>query len=361
MSGRHPAPSARSLKPGQWPYFDRILLDQALVGGNDLLDDEQGLAAHWAKVTQCKRVYGYGVWLAFLARHGWLDRQVNPRARVTPSVIRAYVEELQAAYAPLSVWNFLDDLDAMLRAMLPDEDWSRLRRVAARLKARSDPARSIEASLPHAGELYEAGLAAMRQVEAGSGGLPIAAAIAYRDGLAVALLAACPLRRRTFTSLILGRHLLACGDGFTLHLEPRDLKNSTNLKFPLPPELGPWLQRYLDIYRPRLAPSQEVRHLWVGDRGTPLVKLADRIEQFTARHFPRRVPMQHFRHAAATSMAIDDPHHVLLVAALLGHGRIGVSERYYNLATSLEAGRAYQQGLQALQARLRADNLAQQS
>ena len=69
--------------------------------------------------------------------------------------------------------------------------------------------------------------------------------------------------------------------------------------------------------------------------------------------------MQHFRHAAATSMAIDDPHHVLLVTALLGHGRIGVSERYYNLATSLEAGRAYQQGLQALLARLRADTPAQ--
>ena len=167
MSGRHPAQSACSLKPAQWPYFDRVLLDQALAGGNDLLDDEQGLAAHWSAVTQRKRVYGYGAWLAFLVRHGWLDRQVNPRARVTPSVIRAYVEELRTTYAPLSVWNFLDDLDAMLRAMLPDEDWSLIRRVAARLKARSHRARSIEAGLPHARELYQAGLAALRQVEDG--------------------------------------------------------------------------------------------------------------------------------------------------------------------------------------------------
>ena len=174
-----------------------------------------------------------------------------------------------------------------------------------------------------------------------------------------ALLAACPLRRRTFTNLILDRHLVASGDGFTLLLEPRDLKNATNLKFPLPRELVPWLRRYLEVYRPRLAPSAEIHHLWVDNRGTALVKLADRIEQFTAKRFTRRIPMHHFRHAAATSMAMDDPHHASLIAALLGHGRIDVSEGSYNLATSLEASRAYQQGLQALMARLRADNLAQ--
>ena len=308
-------------------------------------------------MTRGKRIRGYGQWLAFLQRHGWLTEQVNPRARVTPAALRCYVEELQASYASLSVWNFVDDLDAMLRAMLLDEDWSLVRRVAAKLKGRSHRSRPVEVGLPHPRDLYRSGLRAMQEVEAGPG-LPIAAAIAYRDGLAVALLAACPLRRRTFTNLILGRHLVACGDGFTLHLEPRDLKNSTSLKFPLPLELGPWLRRYLEVYRPRLAPSPEVRLLWVNKRGTPLVKLADRIEQFTAARFTRRVPMHHFRHAAATAMATDDPHHVHLVAALLGHSRAGVSERYYNLASALEAGKAYQQGLLALHARLRADDRA---
>ena len=360
MSGRPPAQSARSLKPAQWPYFDRVLLDQAMARGVDLLDDERGPAAHWSEVTRDKRVYGYGVWLAFLGRHGWLEKQVNPRARVTPAALRCYVKELQAdGYKSHSVWNFIDDLDAMLRAMLPDEDWSLIRRVAGRLKSRSHRARPIEIGLPHARDLYLSGLEAMREVEAGSDGLPIIQAIAYRDGLAVALLAACPLRRRTFTNLILDQHLVASGEGFTLLLEPHDLKNATNLKFPLPAELVPWLRRYLKVYRPRLAPSAEIRHLWVSSRGTALVKLADRIEQFTAKRFTRRVPMHHFRHAAATSMAMDDPHHASLIAALLGHGRIDVSEGSYNLATSLEASRAYQQGLQALMARLRTGEPAQ--
>ena len=320
--------------------------------------DDDGSGRAWSEPTRRKRLYGYGAWLAFLQRHGWLERQVNPRARVTEAALRCYVEELQAGYASLSVWNFLDDLDAMLRALLPDEDWSLVRRVAARLKARSDRARPIEIGLPHARELYQSGLAAMREAEAGSEGTPILAAMAYRDGLAVSLLAACPLRRRTFTNLHLDRHLVANGEDFALHLEPRDLKNSTNLRFPLPTEIGPWLRRYLEVYRPRLAPSPEVRHLWVSSRGTPLVKLADRIERFTAERFARRVPMHHFRHAAATSMAMDDPHHVGLIAALLGHGRDAVSERYYNLASSLEVGRSYQDGVLALHARLRAGHHA---
>ena len=71
------------------------------------------------------------------------------------------------SYASLSVWNFVDDLDAMLRAMLPDEDWSLIRRVAGRLKGRSHRARPIEVGLPHARDLYLSGLEAMREVEAG--------------------------------------------------------------------------------------------------------------------------------------------------------------------------------------------------
>ena len=359
MSVGRPAQPVCSLKAADWPYLDRILLDRAMAGGIDLLDDARGPAARWAKATRDKRIYGYGVWLTFLMRHSRFAGQGDPKPRVTREVVRLYVKELQLSYAPLSVWSFVDDLDTMLRAMLPDEDWAWLRRVAARLKARSRNKRPIEIGLPHARELYEAGLAAMHRVESGLESLPFAAARAYRDGLAVALLAACPLRRRSFTGLILDHHLRASGDGFTLHLEPRDLKNATNLKFPLPMELVPWLRRYLEVYRPRLAPSEAVRHLWVDSRGTHLTRLADRIEQFTERHFVRRVPMHHFRHAAATSMAMDDPHHVQLVAALLGHGRLSVSERYYNLATSLEAGTAYQQGLQVLHARLGANKSPQ--
>jgi hypothetical protein len=50
---------------------------------------------------------------------------------------------------------------------------------------------------------------------------------------------------------------------------------------------------------------------------------------------------------------VDDPHHAGLIAALLGHGGIDVSEQHYNLATTMEAGKAYQQSLQGLHTGLR--------
>ena len=52
--------------------------------------------------------------------------------------------------------------------------------------------------------------------------------------------------------------------------------------------------------------------------------------------------MHLFRHAAATGMALHDPHHVQLLAALLGHSILATSERYYNMATTTEAARNYQ-------------------
>ena len=43
-----------------------------------------------------------------------------------------------------------------------------------------------------------------------------------------------------------------------------------------------------------------------------------------------------------------------LIAVLLGHARLATSERYYNMATTLEAASSYQHLLEALVARWRA-------
>jgi site-specific recombinase XerD len=104
-----------------------------------------------------------------------------------------------------------------------------------------------------------------------------------------------------------------------------------------------------------LGPAADAeRHLWLTAAGRPLsgAKLAERVGRLTARRLGRPVAMHHFRHAAATGMALHDPHHVRLVAALLGHRSLAASERYYNLATSLEAAGSYQRQLRALHQRL---------
>ena len=89
---------------------------------------------------------------------------------------------------------------------------------------------------------------------------------------------------------------------------------------------------------------------WVSigaDRDPCASNIFEPFQYFMARE--RWVPLRR------RSTALDDPHHAGLIAALLGNDGTAVSERHYNLATAMEAGRAYQQGLLALQARLRAD------
>jgi integrase/recombinase XerD len=48
-----------------------------------------------------------------------------------------------------------------------------------------------------------------------------------------------------------------------------------------------------------------------------------------------------FRDCAATTIAIHDPEHVQIIAAILGHSSMTTSERHYIQASSLEAGRRY--------------------
>jgi len=58
-----------------------------------------------------------------------------------------------------------------------------------------------------------------------------------------------------------------------------------------------------------------------------------------------------FRDCAATWIAIYDPEHVQIVAAILGHSSLETSERYYNLARGLEAGRRYHGEIKAIRDR----------
>jgi integrase/recombinase XerD len=308
--------------------------------------------------TRALRVRAYGRWLTHLAGQGELDRAIWPGDRVTPKRIGAYVATLRQQCASSTVWSKLVNLYAMLSvALAPDQDWSWLRRIVSRLHAVSAPARPIEPRLRSSRELFAEGLGRMRAAEIQSDLSPMARAVAYRDGLMIALLAACPLRRRTFAGLKLGRHLVRLSGHYFVRLEPRDLKNATALDFPVPEVLTPYLERYLQEHRPRLLQDTRTDALWITrDRAAMSQKgLGFRVAEITKRWFGSPITPHLFRHAAATSMAIDDPHHARLIAGLLGHRTLRTAERYYNKAQALEAARSYDQAIGRLRRRLHAE------
>lgn len=336
-----------------WPDLDRRMAELAFAKG-DILDG-RGPGADLASATRRKRLHGYGIWLDFLARHSALDPLAMPSTRVTRELIAMFLAELRQRVSSRSVALYLCDLYVMLRLMEPALDLGWLGYLVSRLERAATPVRVVQPRLVPASQLFAAGMAAMAAVDSPDPGSSRRAG-RYRDGLMVAMLAACPLRRRTFVGLSIGYHLQERAGAYILQLEPADLKNPAHLDFPLPAPLTPRLRRYLDRYRPQLLCGGRTDRLWINAQGTPIsdMGIAERIETCTQREIGRPVSMHLFRHAAATSMAIEDPHHVNQIAALLGHARIGTSERHYNMATAMESASNYQRLLEALVARCRA-------
>jgi integrase/recombinase XerD len=348
------------LKLEAWPAADREAWARGSAQGGLL--DEAGPAASWSAVVRKKRLISYGRWLGFLARTDRLEAGQGPAERVTRENVAAYLEALTADCAPVTVWGYVADLAIMLEVLAPEADHAWLRRLALRLQTRMRPSVDRARRLVPVGRLYQEGLTMMQEAlaepvpvrHARPANRLLAREVLFRDGLILSFLAACPLRRRSFEGLELGRHLVRHSDCYRLQLEPGDLKNGTDMTVPLPVSLTPWLDHYLALVRPRLLQGRESPKLWVSRQGRPMTcnSLGLRVEKVTSRRLGRRLGMHLFRHCAATSLALEAPEHVRQIPALLGHRRLATSERYYNLAEGSTAAASYQEGLLALRHRL---------
>jgi site-specific recombinase XerD len=185
---------------------------------------------------------------------------------------------------------------------------------------------------------------------------PLRSAVFFRDGLIIALLALCPMRRRNLAGLTLGQDLMCSGGNWTIVLPPTATKTHVTLEYGWPELLNDYLKTYLTKYRPILlarkgrwrAPVQD--HLWVSWDGSPFTEMGiyDRIIQRTRTAFGRSINPHLFRDAAATTVAIHDPVHVRASAPLLGHRTFATTERYYMQAQTLEAHREFTRTLTSL-------------
>ncbi len=175
-------------------------------------------------------------------------------------------------------------------------------------------------------------------------------AVMFRDGLIIALLAARPLRPRSLLSLELGHNLVRTGDGYRIALYPVDTKTRRAFDISWPTTLSSALERYLTVYRPKLANDRTSESLWISGAGQPLGRsgLLTCVSARTRSAFGKSIPPYLFRDCVATAIASDDPEHVKIVAALLGHASFRTGERHYIHAQSLSAGRKHQKIIGAI-------------
>jgi integrase len=183
----------------------------------------------------------------------------------------------------------------------------------------------------------------MRDAEAGVDASVRKNAAVFRMGFQMALLAMRPLRMRNFSGIRIGVNLVREGDVWWLRFARAETKTRQPIEVPFPKELYPALERYLAHFRPLLAgPGFKSDLLWVSYHYKPLSPhtLQLSLTRITEKAFGKPINPHLFRDCVATSIAINDPAAVRMAATILGHRSFATTEKYYNLASSLQAGRA---------------------
>ena len=356
-NGDGPTQRARAQSPGL-PVRGQPLTERRgrhAIRTGDLFDDAPGLAAHWRPTTVRMVQRSYGQWLGFLLTVGRLGGHSGPAGRIVPEALRAYIKMLRPGCRGTTVLIRVQLLFGAARVMFPDQDWQWLRRVVIRLRAGATDRKPKLHRIRSSRELSRLGFEVMAEAEAIAAKCSLPAAIRFRDGLIIALLAARPIRAASFCSLRLGSNFVRRGDCWWLSLAEFETKTATSFEAPLSHELVSAVERYLELYRPRLLCGHENDHLWLTKQGKPMSPqtVRTRVMRLTAARFGVGTTTHLFRDCLATSVAIEDPEHVRIAAAILGHRSLETTTRYYNQARSLEAGRAYQATILKLRRRLR--------
>lgn len=346
-------PTRRCLKVHEWPELDQNAWHALFVPG-DILDGTAGAGFRWKEATREKYRKGYGRWLTFLITTNQLDPDTDPALRVTPERITAYLDKLRSDdIADWTVWGRLNELFCVLKAFAPDLDSSWLRRVVRYLETNSVDSRNKLPRLRPAPEIAAWAYSRMDDIVSDP---PLRdPASHFRDALMIGLLITCPtMRLRNLVMIDIGRHLRILEEGYYLSFAPAETKTDKPMSIPVPGSLTPYIGHYIEVVRPALLQSTSSDRLWITKYGQPMKGkiVFDRISKVTERAFGRPINPHLFRDCAVTTVAIDDPEHVGIVAPLLGHHDPRTTEKHYIQANSIAAGRRLRKSVDTMRKEL---------
>jgi site-specific recombinase XerD len=339
----------------EWPAADRAAWSVAQQP-HDLLEPAVGYASRWRPTTQKMIENGYGRWVGWLGRSGQLDPCSTPADRADRPRVTAYLQSLHdAGLADFSVAARLQQLGNALRAMAPGHDWTWLLRASSRVHAQATPARDPAARMPPAAEVKALGVDMMYAAENDRFRTERDRAALFRDGLLITLLFHRSLRLGNLTNIVIGRQLQRQDDGWRLVFNETGTKGNNPINWPWPAELTSALERYIDVHREVLlrcsrksiGPTQA---LWISKQGTVMTTsaISFQISGRTEAEFGKAINPHSFRHLGGTTIATYDPDHATDIRLILGHTSMKTSEKFYNHAKMIDAGRLYEATLAAL-------------
>lgn len=338
------------LKLEQWPAADRgrWLIAQKPAG----LFDRDSLAASWRPATVANSERGYGIYLAWLASREQLDPNIHPCERVSEEWIRAFLDVYSLGRSERTVAGTIRDIAYVLRACAPPDGVGWLTKLAHRLVNTAKPARDKASRMARPDELLDLADHLMAEglpdLEVDRHrGVPL-----YRDGLMMALLAYCPLRRRNLATLRIGHSIVFATGGARICYAGKETKAGRAIDWAVPEVLLPAFDVYLNKVRPiplRYVDKDE-GWLWLGRWGRPMseTSISHRITGLTLQYLGKPVSPHLFRDCAATQIALEDPKHIGITKSVLGHATLASSQKFYNQATSFSAFARYQDVIRKL-------------
>jgi integrase/recombinase XerD len=338
---------ARKTQPfDQWPEEDQLMWNEAFHAG-DLFDTGPG--AHLAVATRTALQFVWGRWLGFLMQQDVDILDLTLADRLTEDRLKAFADHLRTTCSSASVSTLLAQLHQVARLFAPQADWGFIDNIRNRLGRYATPDR-VHHEVVSAELLVGLGFKLMDEAEAGTAWSMKRRAMHYRDGLLIAFLALCPIRRRNIAVMLIDVHLQRTPQGYSVLFGPEETKNSEPLELDLPDLIVPHFERYLGHWRLLIPGSAGHHGLWASNKQCPLTRCAlnSIVVHHTGRELGTAVNLHRFRHAAATTIAIHDPESMLIAKDLLHHKGEGGIDRYYNLAASLQASRSYARLLQEM-------------
>jgi integrase/recombinase XerD len=336
--------TALCLPVDDWPEIDRERWRWAQQPAGFLEDDKP--ATRWSPARRRIVEQAYGQWLSWLDRNDALDPSCTPGERATNHRLSEFVAELRARVAPVSAAMMLGSLVRMLSVLEPERDWGPLARVYNHLKQTAAPSRDKLSRLVRASDLFELGISLMNTCESGAD-RPVYVGIRYRDGLIIALLIACPMRIKNLANLVIGQHLVFDGCEYRLKLSAAETKTGRPYHAAVPPELTPYIDRWLQVHRPKIQALGTRKgqvgsvgsHLWLDRSGRPMRSgaIREQIKARTRQAFGRHVWPHLFRDCAVTELVDCAPEEIGIAPDLLGHADLQTTKKHYIQAVGMKA------------------------
>lgn len=248
-ANKHSSGHRKRLPFERWPEADRKQWIAAFQPSARL--KRGGVACHLRPSSRETHERHYGHFLGFLDRRGLLLRDAPAAAHVTPENVDAYLADVNTCMSSTTVHVSMCCLRRAARYMVPSLQLDWLTEIAKDLALVAHP-RSKSGRFVLSERLIEAGLALIQQAQNSRTMTKLAQATQVRNGLMLAMLGFHPIRRKNFAALEIGRSFVKNRGRWWITLKASETKEKRVDQRCVDELLLPFIDCYLEKYRPAL-------------------------------------------------------------------------------------------------------------